>query len=41
MTVKDRIMEFCRMSGIKPDRIKIYVYMLSGACAARMPICRN
>lgn len=23
-----------RMSGVKPDRVKIYVYMLSGACAA-------
>lgn len=23
-----------RMSGIKPDRVKIYVYMLSGVCAA-------
>ena len=22
------------MSGVKPDRVKIYVYMLSGACAA-------
>ena len=27
-----------RMSGIKPDRIKIYVYMLSGACAALVGI---
>lgn len=27
-----------RMSGIKPDRVKIYVYMLSGACAALVGI---
>ena len=26
------------MSGIKPDRVKIYVYMLSGACAALVGI---
>ena len=27
-----------KMSGIKPDRVKIYVYMLSGACAALVGI---